>query len=284
MGMQWINHNGNIVSHGGLIISPSNRAFRYGDGIFESIRFANGIPLWMQYHWERLTRSLKVLQISIPESWDEGFFSNQIILLCQKNQFVNARIRLNIFRQDGGFYKPEVNDGSFLIEASPIQHPQYQLNEKGVLLETYTQITKSRNILSALKTNNALPNVMAANYAKSKNADDAILLNDSGNIAEATSSNIFIVKNGKYYTPSIEEACVDGVMRRVIMEMAAIHQIQMYDCALSLNDLLDADEIFLTNAICGMKWVLGFKNKRYYHQNSGRLMSLLNSVTFPEAV
>lgn len=276
MSSSQLNLNGKLVAANQAVLFSQNRAFRFGDGVFESIRFAFGKALWMDYHWERLLAGMQLLGLNIPDNWDAGYFENQILLCCQANEFQQARVRLSVYRQDGGLYVPENNFAAFLMEASPIADPLYGLNAKGLLIDIYTRIAKPYNVLSGLKTHNALLYILAAQHARAKNLDDALILNDSGLIAEATSSNIFLVKEGKLYTPGLDEACVNGVMRRVIMKIAAENKIPVYDCSLSTDDLLQADEIFLTNAISGLRWVLGFKQKRFFHQMSNKINTLLN--------
>jgi branched-chain amino acid aminotransferase len=117
---------------------------------------------------------------------------------------------------------------------------------------------------------------MASLYARSKGLDDCLLQNYKLGIIEATSSNLFIVSNGVLYTPSLEDGCVGGIMRMQVINIALENQIKVYECNLNPQNLLAADEIFLTNAINGIQWVGSYRTKRYFNEMSRRMIGLLN--------
>jgi branched-subunit amino acid aminotransferase/4-amino-4-deoxychorismate lyase len=132
------------------------------------------------------------------------------------------------------------------------------------------------NKLSGFKTLNAQLYVMSALYAREKGFDEALLQNSKFSIIEATSSNIFIVSNGVLYTPTLDDGCIAGTMRMNVINLALENKIKVYECTLNPHNLLSADEVFLTNAIRGIEWVVAYKTKRYFNEMSKKLLNILN--------
>ena len=130
--------------------------------------------------------------------------------------------------------------------------------------------------VSNFKIKNGIIYVLASIAAKEKNLDDLLITNSSGGILEGTSSNLFVVSNGVLYTPGLEEGCLAGTMRMQIINLALENGIKVYECNILPQNLLVADEIFLTNAIQGITWVSGYRTKRYFNTISKQLVELLN--------
>lgn len=272
-----VNYNGILQAAQVAFLPVDNRGFRYGDGFFETIRCREGKPLWLDQHWQRMEHSARVLQMDLPANLDKESLNQSICDLLRFNDHLQgARVRLSLFRQGKGFYRPEENTCSYLIESSPLDQNLYELNRQGLLVGIYSDVFKPYNKLSGLKTANALLYVMAARHACSKGWDDGFILNENTCLAEATSSNIFVVDKGKIFTPSADQACVEGVMRRVLMQLACKEGFKVSECTLTPSDLLEVDEVFLTNTIRGIQWVKGFGNKRYYNDTARKLINLLN--------
>lgn len=259
------NYNGHLVSIYEPLVSFANRAFRYGDALFETIRVINGKVMFLGDHIRRIKVGMTMLRMNVPQDFNVDNINRLILDLVRENAMENdVRIRLTIFRTDGGFYTPHNNDISFLIETEDLAlKGGYQLNETGYNIEIFHDIKKPKNKLANLKTGNAMLYVLAGIYKKDIKMDDCLILNEEGNVCESISSNIFIVKNGALYTPSLSEGCVDGVMRRQILNLAQQNRILCYEITLAMNGLMNADEIFLTNAIKGVLWVGQYKMKNY---------------------
>jgi aminodeoxychorismate lyase len=269
-------YNGELIQENELHLSATNRSFRYGDGVFETIRCQKGVPLWFDYHFERLEKSARILHMKLPGDFLPDLLTQKMQQLAISNGCLEgARIRLSLFRGDGGFYKPATNDAAYLMEISALKTGAYEFNYKGLYVDVFDQIVKTYSPISGLKASSALVYVMASLYAQEKGWDDVVVLNETGHIVEATSSNIFMVEKGVLYTPALDQACVEGVMRRVLIEIAQKQGIKVVECALLPGDLLKADEVFLSNAIMGIQWVKGLKDKRYYHDFSSHLFQSL---------
>ena len=273
----FVNINGNVLSSSNAVLSSDNRSFRYGDGIFETIRFANGKIQFLKKHLKRIHSSLEILKIDCPDNYTEEYFREQIQKLVAANKVEKgARIRLTIFRKEGGYYTPHIDEPGYLIECEPIDEAYYNLNSKGYSIDIFPDYKKPINKLSNIKSNNALLHVLAGVYRKQNDLDDCVILNQNFGIAEGISANLFAVKNGVLYTPPIADGCVDGIMRRHIIEVARYHRISVYEVSLQMNVLLNSDELFLTNVISGVRWIGAYKAKRFYNNMAKLIIDKLN--------
>ncbi|UKJ06515.1 aminotransferase class IV [Solitalea lacus] len=273
----FINYNGEILPEEQPLFTAKNRAFRYGDSLFESVRMINGELKFLEYHVERLQEGMKRLYFSNHKVFTAEFLNDQVHQLAKSNKiFDQARVRISVFREGGGLYTPEINTGTFVIEMQKLEEPAYEINKKGVIIDLYDDVRKNFNPLSGLKTGNSLPYILAAVYKQQKGLDDVILLNDEGYLVEGISSNLFLVKNGEFYTPALTEGCVAGVMRRVILAMGLHTGLKFHELKIRPEALRDADEIFLTNAAQGIRWVVGYQEKRFFNNYSKMLTDMLN--------
>lgn len=271
--------NGHLISIYEPSVSFENRAFRYGDSLFESIRFCNNKIMFLRDHVNRLKLGMTVLRMNLPAEFNtENIYELIIQLLKHNTHAPNARIRLTVFRNEGGYYTPETNDISFLIESEELKGP-YELNQKGLWVDLYGDIKKSINKLSNIKSGNALLYVMAGISKQSMKLDECLIVNENGTVCESISSNVFAVKNGTIYTAPLSEGCVAGIMRKQIMTIANDNKILAFESALTTYTLLNADEIFLTNSINGLQWVGQFKDKFYTNKMAQYFVEKLNQLT-----
>lgn len=280
----FLNFNGNILPADQPLFTAENRAFRYGDAVFETIRMMHGEILFFERHLERLHDSMQLLGMeSHPDlSLHQLYLSMRH--LDQSNKLKgNARIRLQVFRNDGGLYTPKTNTVSYLIEALPLEQKEFTLNETGLKVEIYEEIKKPVSRLSNLKSSNALYYVMAGLHKRRLGIDDCFVLNTDGRIAEAISSNVFLVRGGQLVTPALSEACVSGIMRDVLISMVEETGEVVLQQPVSTDDVLDADEIFLTDVINGIRWVGAFRNKRFFNSRSKALLQQLNERQLKKA-
>jgi len=197
--------------------------------------------------------------------------------LIDKNGITRGgRGRLTIFRDTMGNFQPNGNVSGYTIEINEYPDEQFKLNAEGYVVDIYPDIKKPVNKLSVFKTLNSQMYIMASLWSLEKELNDCLLLNDKGNIIESSCANIFIVSNGVLYTPHLEDGCVGGTMRMQIINIALANEMKVYECALTPQNLLAADEIFLTNAIKGIQWIGGYRTKRYFHKISDELVDRLN--------
>ena len=213
-------HNGQLFREGKAVISPDNRSFRYGDGLFETIRIINGNILLKALHFERLLRGMKLLQFDIPEFFTPAQLEEDIISLCKKNRIEKAAvIRLVVFRSDGGIYDLEDMRPNYIIQGMALQqYPAVPDDNGGLVVDIYPDASKACNIFSEVKSNNFLLYVMGAMYARQKGLGDCLILNQYGRIADATVANIFWIKNQVIHTPPLTEGGVAGVTRKFLLQ------------------------------------------------------------------
>lgn len=257
-----------------------NRAFAYGDGVFETIRAVNGKVVFLENHYARLIAGLKALKISVPAKFSLDSLRAELnSLLALNNLHRGARVRLTAFRDAEGYFLPRRNDLGYCIESVEYEPNEFSLNREGLAVDTFPEVKKQLNPLSSYKTLNSLIYILASIYRQEKNLDEALLLNTQDTIIEAAGSNIFIVKNGQLFTPSLADGCLGGTMRMNVINIALENGIKVFECPLTPQSLLNADEIFLTNAIHGVQWVGSYHMKRYYHKTSDFFINKLNELT-----
>jgi branched-chain amino acid aminotransferase len=256
-------YNNEFFRTGIPVITPQNRSFRYGDGLFETMRMHKGKIINVDFHFERLFGGMRTLDFEIPSYFSATYFLDIVNELLSKNSiFQNARVRLMVFHGDEGVFEVENNSTNFIIETFPLPE-KIKLNEEGFVVDVFPDAAKSSDKFSNLKSNNYLPYVMAVVFAKKNKLDDAILLNVFGRVCESAIANIFIIKDQKIITPSLSEGCVAGIMRQWLLEKSSFQNFNIEEKNLSVEELLSADELFLTNSIQPIRWVQQFREKSY---------------------
>jgi branched-chain amino acid aminotransferase len=274
----FINFNGEILSSDNKLLTVANRAFRYGDGLFESMRLMKGQLRFAELHADRLQRGMKALKIDGYSQMDTWFLKEKVEQLASRNKTRHGRLRLTVYRDSEGLYTPTQNKMGYCLELTPMDEPRYFLNDKGLIMDIFTELKKPTNYLSNIKTCNSLIYVLAGIFKTQNKLDDTFLLNQDGNLCEAGSSNIFVWYNSHLYTPALSEGCVEGVMRQVVIKLAKQTGIPFTEAQINPDILYEADEVFLTNAAKGIQWVMGFGVKRYFNQLSKGLIGELNKL------
>jgi len=279
MQLQYILHNDEYFTANHPVLTASNRSFRYGDGLFETIRMVNGKLQFPEYHVDRLKAGMKAMKIEGSVLLDEYFLKQKTAELCKKNKLKdNVKFRLSVYRGGEGLYTPEINKYGYVLEATPLDTNQYEINKKGLIVDVYNEMTKPVNVLSNYKTSSSLIYVMAGLYKKQHKLDETIILNQHGFICETISSNIFVVYDKQIYTPALSEGCISGVMRKVVMQMANANNIPIVEAQLNPEVLRQAEEVFVTNAVGGIRWVMGYGRKRYFNEIAKNLSVMLNQL------
>lgn len=262
----YLNYNGKLFKPDKKLITADNRGLRYGDGLFETMKVSDNTIYLAPYHFERLFDGIRLLVFNRPSFLTEQFLSDQILSLCTLNNHQRkARVRLMIFRGNGGLFDTENSIPNYIIQTWPLEETDTVFNSAGLNIDIYYASRKCVDDFSHLKSNNYLPYLMAALHARKHHLDDCVLLNSNGNVCESAIANIFTVKNNQVLTPPLSEGCVAGVMRRHLLNRIAGMGISLQEKPLSVADLADSDEIFLSNAVQGLRWVKQFNNRMYGH-------------------
>jgi branched-subunit amino acid aminotransferase/4-amino-4-deoxychorismate lyase len=261
------------VAGGVPAIPATHRGFLYADGLFETIRCLDGQALHLHLHYQRLTLGLKAYKIEMPEAWTESKIHEDIKALLRANQLLDgARVRLTATRRSPGYYTPAENGLDVVMEAKPLVRRLFKLNEAGLNVDVFPHMNLTPDKLSGFKNLASTLFVQSGLYAKAQGLDEALIQNDNLHFIESTSSNIFLVAGGVLYTPGLDTGATAGVMRTVVINTAIELGLRVYECRISNQNMMAADEVFLTNAITGIRWVVGYRSKRYYNTTATRLL------------
>lgn len=274
--MQYINFNGNIHHRHEPLLPVTNRGFKYGDSFFETlVMFKRQMPLLL-HHFTRIDYTMEVLGMKLPKRFDIELFTNMVLDLASVNDAgENARIRLQFYRKGDGLYLPEEEETGYVISMDRTEQTRFEPGP-GLMVGMRYDCFKPASMVSDLKSNNALNYIMAAQIAKAEGWDECILLNDADTVCEAIHSNVFLVKGDKLITPHIESGCVNGVMRACLSSLFTADTCEERE--VNLEELLQADEILLTNAVRGIQWVRQFQGNTYGNAKATELTALLNDT------
>lgn len=254
--MTSFNFNGKIYKEATPVIGADNRGLRYGDGLFETIKMKEGQLILEDQHLARLWKGMQVLQFAIPKHFSPDQIQEEVLAIAKKNGHEKAaRIRITVFRGNGGLYDAADNFPNYIIQTWALPEGNGEWNSNGLVVGIYDEVKKSCDVLSNLKHNNYLPYVMAALKAKKEKWNDAVVLNSYSRVCDATIANIFLVKNEIIYTPTSSEGCVAGVVREYLIRKLSDYGFTCIEKEITIEELLAADEVFLTNSIYNMRWV-----------------------------
>lgn len=272
-------YNGTILDTKELSLLQNNRAFLYGDGFFESMRWQDKCIIFFNDHAERLKKACGLLKLKLPFKIET--LQEKIKTLAEANKLnSSARVRLIMFRISNGTYLPDENNTGYTIIMQPLPNDKYVLNEKGLLLDFYKEQTKSSSSISNIKSLNCNVSVLGSIYAQENKLDDVILFNDHQRAIEATGSSLYMVKNNVILTPPLSDGCADGVMRKQIFHLANELNIVGKEQSLTPDDVLNAEEVFITNVVRGIQWVEKIKEKYFVKKTSEQLFLKLHQNFF----
>jgi branched-chain amino acid aminotransferase len=279
-----LSYNGIFYPSGQPLLTAGNRGFRYGDGLFETMFVQNGRIRLGEYHFDRLLSGMSLLDFDIPPFFVEKL-TKEIRAVCEANGLfatVAARVRLVIFRGESSFLGPLDRFPNYIIESWPLPAVPEPV-EGGQTIGIFPDGRKACDVLSNLKSNNYLLYILAAHYAKKMSLDDCLVLNSQNRIADSTIANLFYIRQGQFYTPPLSEGVVAGVMRRHLLEALPQAGYIVHQQAVTSEDLLTADEIFLTNALKGISPVRSLQGRSYTNNLSiavyERLIKRLNELS-----
>lgn len=277
----YININGQVVSSDEPVLRVGNRSFRYGDGLFETMRVIDECPIFFKDHLTRLYHGMDMSGLNFSPIFEEQSLRSEIIKLLRAAKMKNAKVRLHVYRGGEGKYTPQRNDAGFVIHAEPAAN-EFQFNAAGLKVDVFDHHLKPVTKLARLKSANSLLYVVAGKYKTDHNLDEVILVNTNGELCEGVSSNIFLLIDKKLYTPDLESGCIPGIMRKQVIDLAKKGGLEVVEDALSPELLSKANEVFFTNAGTGITWALSYKTRRYYNKFSSQLVGYINGLAFDE--
>ena len=257
-----MNLNGELLTPENATLTTDNRGFKYGDAIFETIKANKSKVFFWEDHYFRLMASMRMLRMRIPMEFTLEFLQDEIAKTINSIDSSSPffRVRLTVFRKDGGFYTPKTNEINYSIEVS---ETNYQLQET-YKLDVYKDFYNYSGLLSTVKTNNRVVNTLASIYAKENDLNNCILINERKGVAEVTNGNIFVVKGNVVKTPTLSEGCIKGIARKNVIEILQKNkEYILEETNISPFEIQKADEVFITNAIMGIQPVSQYKKKKF---------------------
>lgn len=274
-----INWNGTIVSEDANILAQ-NRAFLYGDAVFETVKVINKKILFLEDHYFRLMSSMRVLRMEIPMNFTMEYLEEQILsIVTQNKELDSSRARITVYRNDGGYYLPQNNTVSFLIHSIALENKLYSIEKTNYEVDLYKDFYITKQLLSSIKTTNKIINITGSIFANENGLDNCLLLNDSKNVVEVLQGNIFMLLGNKLITPPVSEGCLNGVMRKQILSLAKkIENLEVVEEIISPFDLQKADELFITNVIKGVQPITQYRKKVFTTLLSVQLIEKLNEM------
>ncbi|GEL09434.1 branched-chain amino acid aminotransferase [Flavobacterium glycines] len=274
-----INFNGTLVTQESNILTQ-NRGFLYGDAVFETVKIVNSKVLYLEDHYFRLMASMRVVRMEIPMHFTMEYFEEQLLVLVDKMGISeSARVRITVFRNDGGYYLPIDQTVSFLVHATALDTILYSFEEKDYEVDLFKDFYITKQLLSSIKSTNRMLNVTASIFANENGLDNCLLLNDVKNVIEAIQGNIFMVVGERLVTPPVSEGCLNGVMRKQVLNLAkTIQGLEVAEEIISPFDLQKADELFITNVIKGIQPITRYRKKTFKTNVSRQLVEKLNEL------
>jgi branched-chain amino acid aminotransferase len=273
-----INYNGNITSEPKLSL-VDNRAFLYGDSVFETLKVIEGKILFLEEHYFRLMASMRIIRMEIPMLFTMEYMEKQVLSLAEAlNIADSARVRISFFRNSGGYYLPTDNTAEFIITATALQEKLYVVSRDEYEVDIYKDFYVSTHLLSTLKTTNKMVHITGSIYAHENGLQNCLLLNDDKNVVEALQGNLFMLLEGKLITPSVADGCLNGIMRKQVLAIARkIDGLEVVEKSVSPFDLQKAEELFITNVIKGIQPVTKYRKKLYTDNLAAEITKRLNA-------
>ena len=257
------NYNGNIKDLSSDDFN--NRGFLYGDSVFETIKIVDNKIIFWEEHYLRLMSSMRILRIEIPNNYTPEFFEKEIIKTNLKtDSSFSGRVRLTIYRGGSGLYLPNNNFPIFVINSNKTNEKLFKIDRDVYKVDLFKDYQIQSNLISNLKTNNRVINVIGSIYAQENELDNCVLLNDNKLVTEFLNGNIFIVNDNVIKTPTISTGCLNGVMRKKIIELIKkVPEYKIQEKDFSPYELVSSDEIWVTNSISGIIPVTEYRRKSF---------------------
>lgn len=274
-----VNYNGTLTDHTDVDIY-NNRAFLYGDALFETVKVLDGKVLFLEDHYFRLMASMRIVRMEIPMNFTMEFFEEEILkaIPLAGNTASSYRVRFTVFRKGEGKYLPENKNVAYVVSAEALSDIIYTVKEKAYEVDLFKDFYVTKDLLSTLKTTGKMLNITASIYAEENDYENCLLLNNEKNVVEAINGNLFLVFGNQVKTPPIADGCLKGVMRKQIIDLVKkIEGYELVEGSVSPFELQKADEMFLTNVIIGVQPVSKYKKKVYAQSFSSRLVQMLNT-------
>ena len=224
-----INFNGTLLENN-TILSTENRGYAYGDALFETIKVVHGKILFWEDHYFRLMASMRIMRMEIPMNFTMEYFETQVLNLLNATTDIDndCRVRFSVFRSGDGFYLPKTNETEFVVTISKLENVMYSIYDSAYEVELFKDSYVTKQLLSTLKSNNKMIQITGSVFANENGYDNCLLLNDDKNVVEALQGNVFMLLKGELITPPLSDGCLNGIMRKQIIEISYLYRYLNY--------------------------------------------------------
>lgn len=273
-----VNLNGNLTDKPDF--SVNNRGLNYGDALFESMRVIHGQEMFWESHYFRLMSSMRILRMEIPQSFSPEYLLNQIKLTLKANELEHkpARVKILVFRKDGGLYKPDTREIDFVITCSELDSPFYKHHDIKCEVDLFKDHFVLSGMLSNLKTTSKLPSILGSIYADENDLDNCILLNEKKSVIEFTNANLFLIKGNLVKTPPLSDGCLKGILRSELIKIISkMDELTLEESSISPFEIQKSDELFMTNSIQGIQSVSRYRKKEFKNDIAKKLVNKINA-------
>ena len=275
-----VNLNGTLQSTQEGKVSINNRGLQYGDAVFETLKVvSNRINFW-EDHYFRLMASMRILRMEIPMTFSMEFLENEILKTIEASNLTNytCRVKLYVNRKEGGKYTPKTNDVDYFIALEKLETPFYTIDDVPYEVELFKDYYIYSNLLSTLKTNSKITNVLGSIFAVENGYQNCLLLNENKMVVEALQGNLFLVKGNLIITPPITDGCLRGIIRKQLIAICELSkEYNLEEKSISPFDLQKADELFISNVIMGIQPITKYRKKEFTNKVSKELLQKLNA-------
>lgn len=264
----FISFNHRILDAGEARISALSSAALYGSGVFTTVAIYNRKPFQWQKHWQRLTENAEKLNIRLPAGLSEESIQNSLSELIEENNLTDGRARITFFDEAASeiWTFENARRTSLLITTGDLRAATEEFR---LTLSPYR--INSKSPLANVKSCNYLENLLALEEAKSRRFDEAIRLNERGEMASAAMANLFWISDETIFTPSLESGCLEGTTRAFVIELAKELGFEVYTTDEHFDGLRLADEVFITSAGIGIGKVGSVDGESYSDEITSRL-------------
>ncbi|GEQ86007.1 aminotransferase class IV [Patiriisocius marinistellae] len=274
-----VNNNGTLIASNKAISSINNRGLNYGDAVFETLRVSGGKVLFWEDHYFRLMASMRILRMEIPMNFTQEYLEEQVFatINAQENDSKTFRAKILVWRKEGGLYTPATNDIEWAITCSALTQPFYTSNDGHYEVELFKDHYITSGLLSTLKTNNKIINVLGSIFAKENDYQNCLLINEKKQIVETLNGNLFLVKGKTIKTPPLADGCLKGILRKQLIAICEkLDDFTFVEASISPFELQKADELFTTNVITGIQSITKYRKKEFSNSVAKQLLGKLN--------
>jgi branched-chain amino acid aminotransferase len=275
-----VNFNGALLAKDSNFFNTTNRAFLFGDALFEDIRVINGQLIFWEDHYFRLMASMRILRMEIPMEFTMEFLEDEIRNTIGSNGLLSkpTLISISVFRNSETNLSPMSNAVSYVISVSELNDPFYMLNDDSYEVELFRDFFVNQDMLSTLDTNNKAAEVVASIFAKENGYNDCLLLNSSKQVVGTIFGSLFLAKDGKLKTPPTVDGAKNNVVRKKLMEIVeSLDSYDLEEASISPFELQKADELFVVTTSEGIQPISKYRKKVYKNVVAKDLLGKLNA-------